>query len=1673
MKRKRRVKFVNWAIVFPILAAIIAILGPRFILARTSDSYEIKDAQEAIDSAGTKRESTNYRIADSGGQFAVGDSSNNYLESTSYRLYAGYINTAYHPPTGTVTVDTNLIYEGGLVQVVTITYNKTMAATPAPTITFTGAIGAITTQNDGSWDGTSKIWTETFSVADENEETAVVTVSSSLAEDIDDNVEGTCVSGTFEIDTNAPAIAESAISILAGVTAKIGTTVDIAVASCPGDLSTIVFTSAASGDVLYDLDSAVDVAFNDSVTAPDAVASDNIWSGRFTVLDSGSTSGSADDATYGIEVTLTDVAGNSQTIISTSNTLNVDNIAPTGYTLTHSDDESTSPDDGFPPLTGFDDDTTIKFSVGSAPTDAAFYQYRLDSPGGAYDSWITSATKEYTSTEGSHTVYVKVKDDAGNVGSEEPSASVTIDTTAPATATVSAPVSAGYSVSAAIPSVFQGDVGDNSGGSGAGENRSVFYLRKVSGSVSYYWDGTDWDATTEQWLAAIHDNAIGNNASLWSDNIALPTWVDKETYFVRVKSVDKAGNIYRGAESSFYYDTTIPDGIDTVSGYVDTEVASILADTTSMKADITSILTDTVAMEPKVTSILEDTADIQPKVTSIVADTTAILVDTADMQPKIVTILESTGTTIPVALTTMERKIRARIINREASVKTGETVMIRYRTDNTIGLSPDINVYDANNARQVTSGTMTEVDDTGVYEYDVAFLSAWGQGDFTIVCSESTQSTVDSMTISVLSTDLETVAADVSATLADTASLETKVTTARAGYLDKLNFTGNFETDIIDKIADGESGLAALKNLLNAIDTSTELAAKFTEIKGAGWFDENLTSIQSFITGIKAETDKITSNVLANIATVDGKVVTVDTVVDAIKLKTDTIVWANVTDIKAETDKITSGVLADLGLVKGYTVNLAANIATVDGKVVTVDSVVDAIKLETDKITLNVLADTAAIKAETDKITSNVLANIATVDGKVVTVDTVVDAIKLKTDTIVWANVTDIKAETDKITSGVLADLGLVKGYTVNLAANIATVDGKVVTVDSVVDAIKLETDKITLNVLADTAAIKAETDKITSNVLANIATVDGKVVTVDTVVDAIKLKTDTIVWANVTDIKAETDKITSGVLADLGLVKGYTVNLAANIATVDGKVVTVDSVVDAIKLETDKITLNVLADTAAIKAETDKITSNVLANIATVDGKVVTVDTVVDAIKLKTDTIVWANVTDIKAETDKITSGVLADLGLVKGYTDLVEANILDLDGDVVNVKTVADAIQAKTDTIVWANVTAIMADADAVETRLTEPRASYLDQIADTTYGLEAIKTLVDDIETSAGLTAKFTEIKGAGWTDETMVSIKNYVDDLETRLTAARAVYLDKLNITGNFQTDVIDKVANATYGLSALKTLVDAIDTSTELSAKFTEIKGTGWAGETLKSVKEYVDTLEIRLTETRAGYLDKLAHTAYGLEAVKDLVDAVDTSTELAARFDEIKGSDWTDETITGIKEYVDSLETRLTATRAGYLDKLGITGDLQLDVIDKLEGLGDMGRMSSIDVSGLSSLGETVIAISGAVTSVMTDINRIAAMSDRLKGLKVTAVSIESISDRVSILAERLDEISKIQGVKIEKMYDTSEEQSNDVDYLKNKTIEIKGLVELTQEILSRTGDEPIVKSWLESAPKE
>jgi len=65
-------------------------------------------------------------------------------------------------------------------------------------------------------------------------------------------------------------------------------------------------------------------------------------------------------------------------------------------------------------------------------------------------------------------------------------------------------------------------------------------------------------------------------------------------------------------------------------------------------------------------------------------------------------------------------------------------------------------------------------------------------------------------------------------------------------------------------------------------------------------------------------------------------------------------------------------------------------------------------------------------------------------------------------------------------------------------------------------------------------------------------------------------------------------------------------------------------------------------------------------------------------------------------------------------------------------------------------------------------------------TALALDAVDNFIDTEITT--IINHLTGIKGVGWTNETLVALKAYVDELETRLTAARAGYLDKLNVPG---------------------------------------------------------------------------------------------------------------------------------------------------------------------------------------------------------------------------------------------------------------------------------------------------
>jgi hypothetical protein len=155
--------------------------------------------------------------------------------------------------------------------------------------------------------------------------------------------------------------------------------------------------------------------------------------------------------------------------------------------------------------------------------------------------------------------------------------------------------------------------------------------------------------------------------------------------------------------------------------------------------------------------------------------------------------------------------MKSEILNTESTIKSGDSLVIRYRTYT--GLSPTIDVYNAKNVLEINKGTMKEVGTTGIYEYSVKFLAGWGKGDFTIVCSESTKGTLDALTLSVIDTDIVEVSSQVAAILGSTSGI-----TDLKSIADALNAQFSIVESSLAQI--GKNLSSEVKDVVNTSSTS-------------------------------------------------------------------------------------------------------------------------------------------------------------------------------------------------------------------------------------------------------------------------------------------------------------------------------------------------------------------------------------------------------------------------------------------------------------------------------------------------------------------------------------------------------------------------------------------------------------------------------------------------------------------------------------------------------------------------------------------------------------------------------------------------------------------------------------------------------------------------------------
>jgi hypothetical protein len=53
-------------------------------------------------------------------------------------------------------------------------------------------------------------------------------------------------------------------------------------------------------------------------------------------------------------------------------------------------------------------------------------------------------------------------------------------------------------------------------------------------------------------------------------------------------------------------------------------------------------------------------------------------------------------------------------------------------------------------------------------------------------------------------------------------------------------------------------------------------------------------------------------------------------------------------------------------------------------------------------------------------------------------------------------------------------------------------------------------------------------------------------------------------------------------------------------------------------------------------------------------------------------------------------------------------------------------------------------------------------------------------------------------------------------------------------------------------------------------------------------------------------------------------------------------------------------------------------------------------------------------------------------------------------------------------GINLEKLYEVSSEKKDDLNYLKNKTQEMKAVIELNQKMVDNIANKPITQTWYE-----
>jgi len=121
---------------------------------------------------------------------------------------------------------------------------------------------------------------------------------------------------------------------------------------------------------------------------------------------------------------------------------------------------------------------------------------------------------------------------------------------------------------------------------------------------------------------------------------------------------------------------------------------------------------------------------------------------------------------------------------------------------------------------------------------------------------------------------------------------------------------------------------------------------------------------------------------------------------------------------------------------------------------------------------------------------------------------------------------------------------------------------------------------------------------------------------------------------------------------------------------------------------------------------------------------------------------------------------------------------------------------------------------------------------------------------------------------------------------------------------------------------------------------------------------------------------------------------------------------------------------------------------------------------TTTSISELKNVAETLNSQFSVIESALGKINT--DIVTKVKGAATSGADMESVYVQLLNVSKEIKTFAGNQNVSLDKLYEVTKEKKQDMKYLKNKTQELKAVMEINQKMIDNMANKPVTQTWFE-----